>query len=48
MITTSYDKADNDEDAGDPDDELIAAAKHDFKHLARQPADHFERLHEAT
>jgi hypothetical protein len=48
MITTSYDKGDNDKDVGDSDEELIAAAECDFKLLARQPANHFEKLLEAT
>jgi hypothetical protein len=48
MVTTTCDKGDNDKDVGDSDEELIAAAERDFKRQARQPANHFEKLLEAT
>jgi hypothetical protein len=48
VVTTSYDEGDNDKDVGDSDEELIAAAERDVKRQARLPADHFEKVHEAT
>jgi hypothetical protein len=46
-ITASCDEDNNDKGTGDSDEELIAAAERDFKHQARQPVDHFEKLLEA-
>jgi hypothetical protein len=46
-ITASCDEDNNDKGAGDSDEELIAAAERDFKHQARKPVDHFEKLLEA-
>jgi hypothetical protein len=48
MITTICGEDNNGKDAGDSDDELVAAAKRDFKRQARLPADHFEKLNEVT
>jgi hypothetical protein len=48
MVIASCDEGDNDKDAGDSNKELIAAAERDFKHQARQPANHFKKLLEAT
>jgi hypothetical protein len=48
VITTSCDEGDNDKEANNSDEELIAVAEHDFKRQARQPTDHFEKLLEVT
>jgi hypothetical protein len=48
MITTSCDEGDNDKDASNSDEELIAIAERDFKRQARQSADHLEKLLDAT
>jgi hypothetical protein len=47
MVTTNHDEDDNDKDAGDSDEELMAAADRDFKRQARLSIDHFEKLLEA-
>jgi hypothetical protein len=44
LVTTSSDKGNNDMDAGDSDEEDVAAAERDSKRLAWQPTDHFEKL----
>jgi hypothetical protein len=48
MVTTSCNEGDNDKDVGDSDEELITVVERDFKRQAWQPADHFEKLLEAT
>jgi hypothetical protein len=47
-VTTSCDEGNNDKDVGDSDEELIAPTEPDFKHQARLPTDHFEKLLKAT
>jgi hypothetical protein len=47
-MTTSCDEGDNDKDASDSDEELITIAERDIKRQAQQPADHFEKVLEAT
>jgi hypothetical protein len=47
-VAANRDDDDNDKDANDSDEELMAAIEHDFKHQARLPVDHFEELLEAT
>jgi hypothetical protein len=44
MITASYDEEMNDKDTDDSDEELMAAAEHDFKCPALSPTNHFEKL----
>jgi hypothetical protein len=46
--TKATDKGDNEKDAGDSNKEFVAAVEHDFKRQAWQPADHIEKLLEAT
>jgi hypothetical protein len=47
-IAASCDEGDNDKDASNSDEELIAIAERDFKRQARQSADHLEKLLDAT
>jgi hypothetical protein len=47
-VATSYDEGDNEEDAGDSDEELVATAERDSKRQVQQPADHIKKLLEAT
>jgi hypothetical protein len=47
-VTTGGDEGNNNKDADDTDEELVAATERDFKRQARQPADHFKNLLEAT
>jgi hypothetical protein len=45
---TNCNEGDNNKDAGDFDEELIVASERDSKRQAWQPANHFEKLLEAT
>jgi hypothetical protein len=47
-VTTSCDEGGNDKEVDDSDEELVATVECDFKHQACQPADHIEKLLEAT
>jgi hypothetical protein len=47
-VVTSCDRGDNDKEADNSDEELVAAAERNFKLQAWQPVDHFEKLLEAT
>jgi hypothetical protein len=47
-MTTSSDEGDNNKDVGDSNEELGTTAERDFMRQALQPADHFEKLLEAT
>jgi hypothetical protein len=48
MVTTRCDEGDKNKDVGDSDEKLIATAECEVKRQARLPADHFEKLLEAT
>jgi hypothetical protein len=47
IVTTSCDEGDNNKEADDFDEELIATVERDLKCQSQQPADHFEKLLEA-
>jgi hypothetical protein len=47
-VTASCEEDNNAKDVDDSDEELVAAAEHDFKRQARLPVDHFEKLLEVT
>jgi hypothetical protein len=44
IVTTSCDEGDNNKEADDFDEELIATVERDLKCQSQQPADHFEKL----
>jgi hypothetical protein len=47
-ITTSCDEDDNNKEADDSGEELVAVVERDLKRHAQQPADHFKKLFEVT
>jgi hypothetical protein len=47
-VTTRYDEGNNDKNASDSDEELVAAAERDLKHQAWQLVDHYEKLLKAS
>jgi hypothetical protein len=48
MVATSRDEENNDKDVGDYDEELMAAAEHDFKREVQLPVDHYKELLKET
>jgi hypothetical protein len=46
MVAASHNEDNNNKDAIDSNEELVATAECDFKHQAWLPRDHFEKLHE--